>query len=81
MKDVITATDNGVNLKPEIMEKEKLYHCIFKDKVILVFKDHQEFLNCFEIEDEEIVKQIKSSNVENIESILENYIEKEKLKK
>ena len=65
MKDVITATDNGVNLKPEIMEKEKLYHCIFKDKVILVFKDHQEFLNCFEIEDEEIVKQIKSSNVES----------------
>jgi len=81
MKDVITATDDGVSLKPEIMEKEKLYHCIFKDKVILVFKDHQEFLNCFEIEDEEIVKQIKSSNAENIESILENYIEKEKLKK
>ena len=81
MKDVITATDDGVSLKPEIMEKEKLYHCIFKDKVILVFKDHQEFLNCFEIEDEEIVKQIKSSNAENIESILENYIENEKLKK
>ena len=81
MKDVITATDDGVSLKPEIMEKEKLYHCIFKDKVILVFKDHQEFLNCFDIEDEEIVKQIKSSNAENIESILENYIEKEKLKK
>ena len=81
MKDVITATDDGVSLKPEIKDKEKLYHCILKDKVILVFKDHQEFLNCFEIEDEEIVKQIKSSNAENIESILENYIEKEKLKK
>ena len=81
MKDVITATDDGVSLNPEIMEKEKLYHCIFKDKVIVVFKDHQEFLNCFEIEEEEIVKQIKSSNAENIESILENYIEKEKLKK
>ena len=81
MSEAISVNDDGVKLKPEIMEKEKLYHCIFKDKVILVFKDHQEFLNCFEIEDEEIVKQIKSSNAENIESILENYIEKEKLKK
>ena len=44
MKSAITANDDGVKLKPEIMEKEKLYYCIFKNKIILAFKDHQDFL-------------------------------------
>ena len=81
MDSPIEANDDGVKLKPEIMENEKIYHCIFKEKVILVFKDHQDFLNCFEIEEKEIVDKVKSSKDEDINSILESYIEKEKLKK
>ncbi len=81
MESPIEVNDDGVKVKPEIMENEKFYHCVFKDKVILVFKDHQEFLNCFEIEEKELVDKIKSSNEEDIHSILESYIEKEKLKK
>ena len=81
MDSAIEVNDEGVKINPEIMENEKFYHCIFDDKVILVFKDHQEFLNCFEIEEKEIVEQIKSSNDVNVNSILESYIEKEKLKK
>jgi|TARA_B100002051_G_scaffold174270_1_gene164806 hypothetical protein len=81
MESPIEVNDDGVKLKPEIMEAEKFYHCIFKEKVILVFKDHQDFLNCFEIEETDIVEKIKSSKGEDIHSILESYIEKEKLKK
>ena len=81
MDSAIEVNDDGVKVKPELMENEKFYHCIVKDKVILVFKDHQEFLNCFEIEEKEIVEKIKSSKDEDIHSILESYIEKEKLKK
>ena len=81
MADEISANDDGVKLKPEIMEKEKLYHCIFKNKIILDFKDHGDFLNCFEIEEPEIVNKIKSIDEKNIESVLEEYIDKEKLKK
>ena len=81
MESPIEVNDDGVKVNPEIMENEKFYHCVFKDKVILVFKDHQEFLNCFEIEEKELVDKIKSSNEEDIHSILESYIEKEKLKK
>ena len=81
MDSAIEVNDDGVKVNPEIMENEKFYHCIFNDKVILVFKDHQEFLNCFEIEEKEIVEQIKSSKAEDIHSILESYIQKEKLKK
>ena len=81
MSDEISVNDDGVKFKPEIMEKEKLYHCMFNDKIILAFKDHQDFLNCFEIEESEIVDKIKSSDKGDIEMILEDYIEKENLKK
>tara|TARA_B100001013_G_scaffold283688_1_gene183585 strand:+ start:261 stop:506 length:246 start_codon:yes stop_codon:yes gene_type:complete len=81
MSDAISVNDDGVKLKPEIMEKEKLYHCIFKEKIILAFKDHQDFLNCFEIEEVEIVNRIKSAAGKDVSLILEEYIEKENLKK
>ena len=54
----ISVDENGIKLKPEIMEKEKLYHCVFNNKVFLVYKDEQEFLNCYEIEEKEIIDKI-----------------------
>lgn len=81
MSDAISVNDDGIKLKPDIMEKEKLYHCIFNEKIILAFKDHQDFLNCFEIEEAEIVNKIKSANGKDVTLILEDYITKENLKK
>ena len=81
MSDAISVNDDGVKLKPEIMEKEKLYYCTFKEKIILAFKDQQDFLNCFEIEEAEIVNRVKSADGKDVTSILEEYIEKENLKK
>ena len=72
MSDEISVNDDGVKFKPEIMEKEKLYHCMFNDKIILAFKDHQDFLNCFEIEDLEIVNKIKSADGKSVELSIEN---------
>jgi len=40
----ISAEKDGVKIKPELMEKENLYHCIFNDKVVLLFKDQNEIL-------------------------------------
>ena len=75
MNSPLTADENGVNLKPEKMEKEKLYHCIFKNKVILVFKDSQNMLNCYEIEEEKLVEQIKKSiDDSELEKIFEDYL-------
>ena len=76
----ISAEKDGIKIKPELMEKEKMYHCIFNDKVVLIFKDQNEILNCYEIEDEQIVSKVKSSKEEDIEEILEEYISKENLK-
>ena len=78
----ISVDENGIKLKPEIMEKEKLYHCVFNNKVFLVYKDEQEFLNCYEIEEKEIVDKIISlgDNLDSVDNILNEFIRNEKLK-
>ena len=71
----------GIKIKPEHMEKEKLYHCIFNEKVILVYKDSQDVMNCFEIEEKELVEQIKQCKDDDaVEKIFEDYIQKNNLK-
>ncbi len=77
----VTANNDGLNIKPEQMEKERLYHCVFKNKVILLYKDSQDFLNCYEIEEEELVNQIKNSkNDEETEKFFEDYVKREDIK-
>jgi len=77
----VSPGDDGIKIQPEKMEKEKLYHCIFKDKVLLFYKDVQDVLNCFEIEEEDLVQKIKAlTNKDEIEKILEEYIKQKDLK-
>ena len=81
MTNPITAGDDGIKIKPELMEKEKLYHCIFQDKVLLVYKDSQDNLNCYEIDEKELVEKVKqNSGNDNLEKIFEEYIERKNLK-
>ena len=81
-----SVNNDCINFKPELMEKEKLYHCFFKNKIILVYKDQQDFLNCYEIDEPELVEKImkkittSSQTNEDISSILEEYIEQSNLK-
>ena len=75
----LSADENGVNLKPENMEQEKLYHCIFKNKAILIFKDNQNILNCYEIQEQDLVEKIKQCNdAEQLEKIFEEYTKGQK---
>ena len=76
---VITEPE-GVKIKPEKMEIDKLYHCIFQDRVLLFFKDQVGMLNCYEMDEKELVDSIKqSSSPDEIEKILQKFIEKENL--
>ena len=77
----VSVGEDGVKIKPELMEKEKLYHCVFKNKVLLFYKDDQDVLNCFEIEETELVDKVKAStDKDEVEKIFEEYIKKENLK-
>lgn len=59
MDSPVSAGSGGVKLRPELMERESLYHCIFRDKAILVFKDHQDVLHCYEVEEAALVERIR----------------------
>jgi len=75
MEYPVSVDENGVKFKPENMEKEKLYHCIFKNKAMLVFKDSQDVMNCYEIEEADLVEQIKKCDNDNdLEKLFEAYL-------
>ena len=72
---------DGIKIQPDKMQPETLYHCIFQNKIMLVYKDQGKILNCYEIDDNEIVSKVKEASNADIEKILEEYIEKENLRK
>ena len=77
----VSTGPDGIKIQPEKMEKEKLYHCIFNDKVLLVYKDEEDFLNCYEIEEQDLVEKVKAnSNQDEIEKVLEEYLDQNNLK-
>jgi len=77
----IVATNDGIVIKTEKMQVDKIYHCIHQNKVFLFFKDEQQLLNCYEVEDAETVEAIKSSpDSESIKSILEKAAKKQQEK-
>lgn len=81
MVNPINVGAEGIKISPELMEKEKLYHCIFQEKIFLVYKDPQDVLNCYEIEEKELVDKVKAMSDDiGIEKIFEEYIQRENLK-
>ncbi|MDH3204686.1 MAG: hypothetical protein OEL81_08440 [Nitrosopumilus sp.] len=73
----VSVDENGLKLKPEKMEKEKLYHCMFKNKAMLVFKDFQDVLNCYEIEDVDLVEKIRKHGDDDLEKIFNDYLKEQ----
>jgi hypothetical protein len=65
----VAVNEEGIKIKTEKMEKEKLYHCIFEGKVYLFYKDDMELLHCYEVEDPDAIKEIEQ-NPDDVESIL-----------
>ena len=68
----VIAQPDGIKLKPEKMVTDELYHCIFEEKVFLFYKDDDDLLHCYEVQDPTATKEI-SENPEDIEKILKKY--------
>lgn len=68
---VIVGSD-GIKLKTERMVPDELYHCIYENKIFLFYKDEQGMLNCYEVEDPAVVKEV-SENPSQLEEILQKY--------
>ncbi|MEM4391986.1 MAG: hypothetical protein QXG67_04290 [Candidatus Nitrosotenuis sp.] len=77
----VSSTDDGIKIKPELMEKEKMYYCFHNNKLLLVYKDEQDFLNCYEIEEPEIVSRVTGqTNHDEIEKLIDEYLSKQDIK-
>ena len=70
----VRAAEGGVRFNPERMEAEKIYHCVFGGKLLLVFKDTQEFVHCYEVEEPELVKRAESAPPGGIDGVLHEYV-------
>ena len=76
----VTPSSEGIKIKPELMEQEKLYHCIFQEKIMLVYKDNQDVLHCYEIEEKDLVDRVKNcTNNDDVEKIFEEYVKSNNL--
>jgi len=70
----IIVQSDGIKLQPEKMTIDQLYHCIFEDKIFLFYKDEEELLHCYEVENLSATKEILD-NPADIENILKRYSE------
>jgi hypothetical protein len=68
---VVTGQD-GIKLKTEKMVADRLYHCVYDNKVFLFYKDEDGLLHCYEVENSDAVREI-SANPSELESILKKY--------
>jgi hypothetical protein len=76
----ISTGADGVKIQPEKMEKEKLYHCVFNEKVLLFYKDDEDILNCYEVEEDDLVKKVKAiSDKDELDKIFEEYLKQKNL--
>jgi hypothetical protein len=68
----VVAGADGIKLKTEKMDADRLYHCIFDNKVFLFYKDEDSLLHCYEVENQDAVREI-AANPSEIEGILKKY--------
>jgi hypothetical protein len=68
----VVAEQDGIKIKTEKMIIDKLYHCIYDDKVFLFYKDDQSLLHCYEVQHPDAVREIAEKPSE-LDSILKRY--------
>jgi hypothetical protein len=75
----IVVESEGVKIKAEKMEADKLYYCIYQEKVLLFYKEKNDILNCYEISEKDVLDEVKHAQSEDIENVLQKYLEKKNL--
>ena len=64
----VVSEHSGIKIKTDKMITDKLYHCIYDNKVFLFYKDEQSLLHCYEVQHPDAVTEIaeKPSELHNI---------------
>ncbi|MFZ0357184.1 MAG: hypothetical protein WCC79_00575 [Nitrososphaeraceae archaeon] len=60
---------DGIKIDPEKMIADKMYYCIYDNKVYIFYKDEENLTHCYEVDDQTVVQEIVK-NPNNLEDIL-----------
>ncbi len=57
--NIIRVSDDKITIDIEKMVVERIYPCIYKDRILLFIKDDEGNFNCYEVSDEDIKHKIR----------------------
>lgn len=60
---------DGIKIQPENMIVDKMYYCIHNNKVYIFYKDEENLMHCYEVDDPLVVQEI-INNPDKLEDIL-----------
>lgn len=72
MEYPVRAEEEGIKLRPELMQVDVIYHCIYDNSVYIFFKDQEELLHCYQVEDPDAVSAIIRDPL-NLQDILRKH--------
>lgn len=68
----VIVEQDGIKIKPEIMIVDKMYYCIYDNKIYIFYKDEENLTHCYEVDDATAVQEIVA-NPDNLEEILRKH--------
>ena len=68
----LLAEKEGIKIRPELMEVDRLYHCVFENAVFIFYKDQEEIMLCYQVDNSDATKEIVADPT-NLEDILMKY--------
>ena len=75
----VIVKEDGIVVKTKIMEIDKIYYCVYRSRTFLFFKDENELVNCYEVEDKEVAEAIICDpDSDSIKGILGKYLDKQR---
>ena len=69
MEYPVIVEKDGIKIKPENMIVDNMYYCIYDNKVYIFYKDEENLMHCYEVDDPLVVQEI-INNPDNLEDIL-----------
>ena len=54
----LLAEKEGIKIRPELMEVDRLYHCVFENAVFIFYKDQEEIMHCYQVDNSDAIKEI-----------------------
>ena len=69
MEYPVIVEKDGIKIRPENMIVDKMYYCIYDNKVYIFYKDEEDLTHCYEVDELLVVQEI-INNPDKLEDIL-----------